>query len=122
MEVVKNITVDQSGAPLTNNGSVGNPVNQTRTWNDCVYLQVRFVIQVNVATSLVLVAEAEPTDVQNETAGFVFINEGDIYEYGNGTLYSYVTVVDTTLQEVRAVAIWKALEARQATDRPKAHR
>ncbi len=41
LRVVKNITVDQSGAPLTNAGSVGATDNDTsRTWNDATFLEV----------------------------------------------------------------------------------
>ena len=40
MEIVANITEDQSGAPLTNTGLVGNPANTSRTWNDAVLVEV----------------------------------------------------------------------------------
>ena len=39
LSIVATITKDQSGAPLTNAGSDGNPVNQSRTWNDGVFLE-----------------------------------------------------------------------------------
>ena len=41
LTVVNSITADQSGAPLTNAGSDGSPVNTSRTWNDGVFLEVR---------------------------------------------------------------------------------
>ena len=42
LQIVKNITSDQSGAPLTNAGSVGSSDNDTsRTWNDATFLEVR---------------------------------------------------------------------------------
>ena len=41
LSVVATITKDQSGSPLTNAGSQGNPVNQSRTWNDGVFLEAR---------------------------------------------------------------------------------
>ncbi len=41
MSIVATIMKDQSGAPLTNAGSNGNPVNQSRTWNDGVFLEAR---------------------------------------------------------------------------------
>ena len=42
LTVVASITEDQIGAPLTNAGSDGaaGSVNETRTWNDAVFLQV----------------------------------------------------------------------------------
>ena len=40
LTVVKTLTTDQSGAPLTNEGSNGGSANESRTWNDAVYLQV----------------------------------------------------------------------------------
>ena len=40
MTVVKNLTVDSNGAPLTNNGSTTGSVNASRSWNDAVYMEV----------------------------------------------------------------------------------
>ena len=41
LKVLKNITTDQSGNPLTNAGSVGATGNDTtRGWNDAAYLEV----------------------------------------------------------------------------------
>ena len=40
LTVIKSLTTDQSGAPLTNAGSNGGSTNDSRTWNDAVYLQV----------------------------------------------------------------------------------
>ena len=41
LKVLKNITTDQSGNPLTNAGSVGATGNDTtRGWNDATYLEV----------------------------------------------------------------------------------
>lgn len=101
LQVVKTITQDQSGQPLTNAGSVGSPVNTSRTWNDAAFLQV------GLCTSwlpLPVLLQRELTHrgscVQDPTYAYVFVNEGDIYQDQNGTEYSYVTVIDTISQDV----------------------
>ncbi len=48
LTVVKSITTDQSGATLSNEGSNGGSANESRTWNDAVYLQVRMPSSVSV--------------------------------------------------------------------------
>ena len=39
MTVVKRLTVDSNGSPLTDDGAVGSE-NKSRTWNDPAFLQV----------------------------------------------------------------------------------
>lgn len=46
--VIKNITADQSGAPLTNNGSAGGSSNTSRTWNDAAYVRVGLLIAYSI--------------------------------------------------------------------------
>ncbi|DBA84774.1 hypothetical protein WJX77_006512 [Trebouxia sp. C0004] len=79
LSIVANITRDNFGAPLTNNGSVGGDTNTSRTWNDAVL-------------------------VENQALGtkHVFVNEGDTYEHSNGSEYSYVSVIDTASQTIVA--------------------
>ncbi|KAK9840521.1 hypothetical protein WJX84_006832, partial [Apatococcus fuscideae] len=64
LTIVKNITQDQNGKPLTN--SAGASI----TWNDVVYIQGA-----------------------NTSVAYIYANEGDIYGSG-ASAYSYVTVVD----------------------------
>ncbi|DBA92352.1 hypothetical protein WJX77_003824 [Trebouxia sp. C0004] len=79
LSVIGNITRDNLGAPLTNNGSLGGDSNTSRTWNDAVL-------------------------VENPSLGtrHVFVNEGDVYQSSNGSQYSYVSVIDTVSQKIVA--------------------
>ncbi|KAK9840520.1 hypothetical protein WJX84_006832, partial [Apatococcus fuscideae] len=70
LTIVKNITQDQNGKPLTN--SAGASI----TWNDVVYIQGA-----------------------NTSVAYIYANEGDIYGSG-ASAYSYVTVVDVRRQQV----------------------
>ncbi|CAL5229447.1 g12772 [Coccomyxa viridis] len=66
LKIQKNITVDQTGAPLT------NAKNKSRTWNDVAFVE----------------------DAKDGKY-YVFANEGDIYTDAAGNEFSYVTVIDT---------------------------
>ena len=63
MEIVANITKDQSGAPLTNTGSVGNPENTSRTWNGAVLVEV-LQVEVLAAHVIIVMAASELTESQ----------------------------------------------------------
>jgi hypothetical protein len=40
LSIVANITRDNLGSPLTNNGSVGGSTTTSRSWNDAVLVEV----------------------------------------------------------------------------------
>eukprot|EP00884_Botryococcus_braunii_P002902 jgi/Botrbrau1/12612/Bobra.0169s0139.1 len=71
-KIIKNITTDNNGKPLTNVGAIGGAANKSRSWNDPVYME-------DSAKGL----------------RYIFINEGDVYQKPNGEQVSYVTVIDT---------------------------
>jgi nucleoside-diphosphate-sugar epimerase len=70
LKVVKTITEDNNGQPLT------TPEGTPRLWYDTVYMEDA-----------------------SQGQFYLFANEGDVYE-DNGIPYSYVTVIDTVAQKV----------------------
>jgi hypothetical protein len=103
-KVLKNITTDQSGNPLTNAGSVGAIGNDTtRGWNDATYLEVRRGLMTwapGTISYMMAMLSHHGCPMQDPSHGYVFVNEADIYQNPDGSEYSYVTVIDTRPQEV----------------------
>lgn len=77
--IIKNITSDERGMPLTNEGSIGGSINASRAWNDPVYME-------------------DPA----RNIRYIFINEGDVYPKEDGTQVSFVTVIDTATDKIVA--------------------
>ena len=111
LSVVANITRDNLGAPLTNNGSIGGDSSTSRTWNDAVLVEVDSspLPKNGSTTCAVSCPKAKSLEIfqdlrllQNPSLGIrqVFVNEGDVYQYSNGSQYSYVSVIDTVSQTV----------------------
>ena len=100
LSIIGNITRDKLGAPLTNNVSLDCDSNTSRTWNDAVLVEVasncQIVVEAHHVSSIAF------CHLQNPSLGTrqVFVNEGDVYQYSNGSQYSFVSVIDTVSQKV----------------------
>jgi hypothetical protein len=80
LTVVKNITADQAGNPLTSTGSVSGNSTTARSWNDAVFVQ-----DTGLKLRYVLAAEAD-----------TYLAADNVTQYG------YVSAVDAVLQQVVA--------------------